>query len=152
LIAGGILPAIPDPFPALIHAIAVISQGDNKARAGVEKILTQLETQGWHLTAAVHALWNGQRDPILLTVGLDSEDTTILCRTLALVTEAEESQRRIAILTRAENAVAALGDNPQARADLVERLRTAAEAYTNGSMEEQTLARRLRELAVQVKR
>jgi hypothetical protein len=112
--------------------------------------LERLEDHGFHLSTAVHALWAGQRDPAVLTAGLDATDTALIGRILALTIEAEDAQRRTTLLARASAAVAAVGDDLQARVELVERLRTAAKVYTSGKEEDRALAARLRELVVQV--
>jgi tetratricopeptide (TPR) repeat protein len=80
--AAGILG---DPWEELLQAIAAIAQGDNSLRAEIEAFLPKLEAQGYHLTAAVRAIWAGQRDLAALTEGLDDTDTALVQRVLALL-------------------------------------------------------------------
>lgn len=40
---------------------------------------------GYHLTAAAQTIWAGQRDPAVLTEGLDATDTALAQRLLALL-------------------------------------------------------------------
>lgn len=72
-------------FRPLLHAIAVIALGDNALCPQTEAALVQLEQRGYHLTAAAHAIWGGQRDPAVLTMGLRETDIVLVQRVLALL-------------------------------------------------------------------
>ncbi|GAB4212494.1 MAG: hypothetical protein OHK0022_48400 [Roseiflexaceae bacterium] len=49
----------------------------------------------YHLTAAVGALWGGQRDPAALTAGLDAPAAVLLRRMLVLL-QGSTSERKAA--------------------------------------------------------
>ncbi|GAB4200688.1 MAG: hypothetical protein OHK0022_22010 [Roseiflexaceae bacterium] len=86
LIEAGILPKPnDDPFAPLLQAIVAVAQGDDGPRMEVEATLAQLEQRGFHLTAAVQAIWSGQRDLATLTSNLDDTDTALIRRVLALL-------------------------------------------------------------------
>lgn len=83
VVAG--LPEALEPFTPLHQAIADVARGDEQPRAPIEAALAQLEQRGLHLTAAVQAIWRGQRDPAALTQGLDASASTLVRRVLALL-------------------------------------------------------------------
>lgn len=69
----------------LLQAIATIARGDPAQQLAVEEALAQMEQQGFHLRAAAHRIWQGERDPAALTAGLDEIDTALVARVLALL-------------------------------------------------------------------
>ncbi|HEU4326930.1 MAG TPA: tetratricopeptide repeat protein [Roseiflexaceae bacterium] len=140
-----------EQFIPLLQAIAAVAQGDNGPRTEVEAALAQLEQRGFHLTAAVQAIWSGQRERAALTAGLDDTDTALIGRVLALLEQAEKAKQRADLLARAEVAVAAAGDDPEARAVLAEKLLTVAASYASGTPEDWELAAQLQALAEQIR-
>ncbi|HEU4322898.1 MAG TPA: tetratricopeptide repeat protein [Roseiflexaceae bacterium] len=136
----------------LLQAIAAVALGNEGLRAEVEAVLAGLEQEDFHLTAAVQAIWTGQRDFTSLTADLDDADTELIGWVLALLDEAEtvQDQKHAALLARAQAAVAAVGPDLAARAALADRLGTAAAAYTSGTPAERALAAQLRALAAQL--
>ncbi|GAB4199020.1 MAG: hypothetical protein OHK0022_18910 [Roseiflexaceae bacterium] len=74
-----------EEFAPLLQAIAAVAQGNAGPRAQVKAALARLEQHGFHLTAAIGALWGGQRDPAALTAGLDDTDAALIRRVLALL-------------------------------------------------------------------
>lgn len=84
-------PAPPDmervleAFAPLLQAIAAVAQGDETAKADILAALAQHEAKGWHLTAAVTALWAGERDPAVLTHGLDDQDASLIDAILVML-------------------------------------------------------------------
>lgn len=144
LIDANILPKPDaDPFGPLLQAVVAVVQGDNRPRAEVEAALANLEQGGWHLTAAVQAIWTGERNVAKLTQDLDRGSHRLVRRLLTMLTEAEAAKRRADLLARVEARVAAVGDDPQARADLAERLAAVVASYASGSPEDQALAAQL---------
>ena len=73
-------------FAPLLQAIAAVAQGDDGPRESIEAALPQLEQNGWQLTAPVHRLWAGERDPAALTAGLDPNSAQLV-RILPLLAE-----------------------------------------------------------------
>jgi hypothetical protein len=71
-------------FAPLLEAIAAVARGDDGPREQIEAVLPQLEEQGWQLTAAVHRLWAGERDPEALTAGIDPNSAHLIRHLLAL--------------------------------------------------------------------
>lgn len=69
----------------LLQAIAAVAQGDEELRPALEELLPQLEAKGWRLSAPVHTLWSGERDPDRLTTGLDESDSQIVRHILGLL-------------------------------------------------------------------
>ncbi|HEU4325001.1 MAG TPA: tetratricopeptide repeat protein [Roseiflexaceae bacterium] len=136
-----------DLFEPLFKAITEVAQGDDRPRAEVEIALADLNQHALGLTSIVGALWAGERDPAVLTAGLDEPYATLIRRTVALLADAEAIDSRAALLARCEAAVAAAGADPADRAELAERLHTAAMVYARGDAQDQTLAARLRALA-----
>jgi len=57
-----------------------VALGDASERDEIEEALTELEAQGWHLSAAVQRLWAGERDAEVLTAGLDEQDALLVLR------------------------------------------------------------------------
>jgi tetratricopeptide (TPR) repeat protein len=139
-----------DPFAPLLQAVVAVAQGDDSLRPQVEAELARREQGGWHLTAAVQAILTGERDAARLTQGLDDQDTELIRRLLTMLTEAEAAKQRADLLARAEARVAAVGSDPQARAELAERLATVAASYASGSREDQALAAQLRAFVAQL--
>ena len=77
-----------DPLIALaplLTAIAAIATGDDAQRPAVEAVLAELETGGWHLSAPVQRIWQGERDPASLATGLDEQDSALVRRILDLI-------------------------------------------------------------------
>jgi len=72
-------------FEPLLQAIATVANGDDAPRATVEEALPRLEEQGWQISAAVQAVWAGERDLEALSAGLDDSDTQLLRRILDLI-------------------------------------------------------------------
>jgi hypothetical protein len=93
----------------------------------------------------------GECNAATLIQGLDDQDTALIRRLLTMLTEAETAKQRADLLARAEVRVAVVGDDPQARADLAERLGTVAASYALGSPEDQALAAQLQGLIDQLR-
>jgi hypothetical protein len=74
-----------EQFTLQLQAITAMARGGNAPHSQIEAALSQLEAQDFHLTAAVQAIWAGQRDPAVLTAGLDDTDTKLVQRILALL-------------------------------------------------------------------
>jgi site-specific recombinase XerD len=85
--AAGQLWEIPlvEQFLPLLQAIAAVAQGEREPRGWVESELARLEQHGFCLTAAVQAVWAGQRDSDVLTRGLDEIDAALIRRVLVLL-------------------------------------------------------------------
>jgi tetratricopeptide (TPR) repeat protein len=172
---------ISDPlaqFTSLIQAIAVVADGDQEPRFQIEAVLARLERCGFHLTAAIQAIWAGQYDPTVLSRGLDDTDTALVLRVLSLLerkgrTEIRQSSairpqcpaasasrppsvqdagafRRAAALASAHAKVAAVGADPQAREDLAARFRSLADRHEQGDPPDPDLAAQLRALAARL--
>jgi hypothetical protein len=71
-------------FEPLLQGIAA-AVDDEGLRAEIEPVLEQVEQQGWRLTAAVHGIWNGERDAEALTAGLDEQDSALIRRLLDML-------------------------------------------------------------------
>ena len=72
---------IDQEFGALIAAIAAAT-GDRQARKAVEAELPQLEEDGWHIAAATHRIWKGERDWHALAENLNAAEALIVLRVL----------------------------------------------------------------------
>ena len=72
-------------FLPLLGDVALATYGNTIARALVEAVLPQLEEQGWHLSAAIHRIWTGERDDTALTADLDEQDSLLVRRILSLI-------------------------------------------------------------------
>lgn len=72
-------------FEPLLQGIAAATRGDATERREVEAVLPQLEQRGWHIAAAVRAIWNGERDAARLTARLDTADASLIRRVLAIL-------------------------------------------------------------------
>jgi len=79
-------------FHPLLLGIAAVAQGDDSPRAALLPLLAKLRQDGWHIDAAVHALWAGERDLARLTAGLAEADQQLLGRILQLVQEQEGAE------------------------------------------------------------
>ncbi len=66
----------------LLYDIALIAKGRSELRKGVEDQLKVLEQLGMHVSSAVYRIWAGERDPGLLTRGLDPSNELIVIRIL----------------------------------------------------------------------
>ncbi|MCP4695389.1 MAG: hypothetical protein GY862_00870 [Gammaproteobacteria bacterium] len=69
----------------MLQAIAAVAKGDDGPRAEVERFLPQLEENGCKISAAVQAVWAGERDADKLTAGLDDFDALLVRRILELL-------------------------------------------------------------------
>jgi hypothetical protein len=65
-------------FEPLILAVASVAKGNEAARPQLEALLTDLDGQGWHLSAAVQRIWAGERELQTLCKGLDRQDQQIV--------------------------------------------------------------------------
>ncbi len=71
----------------LLIAIARIAIGETIERNSVEKALDALETRGIRLRKPVQRLWNGERDVVILTEGLDENEAVLIQRILEMIAE-----------------------------------------------------------------
>jgi hypothetical protein len=71
-----------DEFEPLAQAVASVVKGNDSARQPMEALLADLDAQGWHLSEAVQRIWEGERDPSLLFLGLERQDRQIIQRIL----------------------------------------------------------------------
>ncbi|MCP4698376.1 MAG: hypothetical protein GY862_16215 [Gammaproteobacteria bacterium] len=70
----------------MLQAIAAVAKGDNTYhRTKIKESLLQQEKKGWKISAAVQAVWAGERDANKLTAGLDKADAQLLRRILELL-------------------------------------------------------------------
>jgi hypothetical protein len=74
-------------FEPLLQGIAAAARGDAGERHEVEAALPQLEQRGWQIGAAVHAIWQGERNADRLTAGLDAADASLIRRVLTILSE-----------------------------------------------------------------
>ena len=77
-------------FEPLLRAVARVALGDEEPRERAEAALAELEDNGWHLAAAVHRIWAGERDGDALTAGLDEQDSALIRRVLELLSAPAE--------------------------------------------------------------
>lgn len=90
--AAGVLGDPQEQFMPLLRAITAVAQGHDGPRAKVEAYLASMESQGFHLTAAVQAIWIGERDAARLTAGLDDQESALIHRLLTMISEAEAAR------------------------------------------------------------
>jgi hypothetical protein len=74
---------LPQWAPQFIAAIVAAVQGNEEARAEVEKILLQLEAGGWDCPLAIRRILDGESDADELCVGLDRGEAYIIRTILA---------------------------------------------------------------------
>jgi Cdc37 C terminal domain len=74
-----------DEFEPLAQAAASVIQGNDTARPLLEALLADMDEQGWHLSAAVQRIWNGERDLLTLSEGLEHPDIQIVQRILTIL-------------------------------------------------------------------
>ena len=74
-------------FEPLLQAIAAAASEDITQRHEIERVLEDLQAQGWHLQAVVERLWAGERDVRVLTAGLDEQNRALIARVLELLPE-----------------------------------------------------------------
>lgn len=81
------LEEILDEFDDFLRAVAIVARGEGDAglRAAIEEELDAMEEDDWHLREAVHQCWQGERDPAVLTAGLDATDAALINRLLELI-------------------------------------------------------------------
>lgn len=72
-------------FAPLLDAIADVARGNAADRAEIEAALRDIERKGWFFGRAIPAIWAGERDPAVLTRGLDHADTLLVQRILELL-------------------------------------------------------------------
>jgi hypothetical protein len=82
---GPDMPRLLEQWAPLLQVIADVAKGDDAERQAIEELLPQLEANGWQLTAAVHAIWSGERDAERLTAGLDPNSAQLVRHLLALL-------------------------------------------------------------------
>ncbi|HZU68781.1 MAG TPA: CHAT domain-containing protein [Ktedonobacteraceae bacterium] len=76
---------------SLIAAVATAMDNPDM-RAVVEEALQRIEAKGWHITTAVHRIWEGERDWHLLAEGLDRQDALVVLRILETLTSSAGPQ------------------------------------------------------------
>jgi hypothetical protein len=74
-----------EDFAPLLADIVAVASGDDSRRAVVEQVLAGLAQVGWQLQTPVAMIWEGERDPDLLTAGLDDEEVILVRRALELL-------------------------------------------------------------------
>jgi hypothetical protein len=93
-------------FDALLQAIAAAAT-DASLRGEIEPVLADLQEKGWMLPDPVHRIWAGERDPEVLTAGLDEQDAALVRRILEL---AQRSEKQAAVLASLPESVRAAFD------------------------------------------
>ena len=78
----------------MLHALAAVARGEDESagdgadlRPRLEEHLEMLRDRGVLIRPAVLRIWDGERDPDALTMGLDNIDATLIRRLLELTTE-----------------------------------------------------------------
>ncbi len=74
-------------FESLLRDI--VEAFDNSARqVEIEPVLVDLETKGWQLRCIAQRIWAGERDPAVLTRGLDTRNILLAQRILNIIADA----------------------------------------------------------------
>lgn len=71
-------------FEPLLKQVAAVAKGDGSQRAAVEQQLPVLQERGWKLSDAIQQLWQGERDPAVLSRGVDTNSASLIRRMLEL--------------------------------------------------------------------
>lgn len=77
--------AIVEQFEPLLQAIAAVAAGQGVQQAEIEAVLTDLETQGWHLWEAVQRIWSGERNYETLVDELGGAPALLVRRVLDII-------------------------------------------------------------------
>jgi len=74
----------------LIADIAAAAQNDDEARQQqIEAVLPELEAKGWHITAATHRIWAGERNWQALVEEMDNQDALLILCVLETIASPE---------------------------------------------------------------
>ena len=79
-------------FGSLIADVVATINGDIQARGRVEGMLPQLEADRWHITAAIHQIWAGERGWHHLTEDMDPQNALVILRVLETLASSARSQ------------------------------------------------------------
>jgi tetratricopeptide (TPR) repeat protein len=85
--AGPDMTRILEKWQLLLADMAAVALGDDAPRASIEELLPKLEEKGWHIDAAVRAIWDGERDAEKLVADLDDSDATLVKHVLELIAQ-----------------------------------------------------------------
>jgi tetratricopeptide (TPR) repeat protein len=76
---------------SLIFLIAAAAKGAIPVQTEVERVLPQLEKQGWHIATAIHHLWTGERDWHILSEDLGRQVALLIRRVLETLLMSSEA-------------------------------------------------------------
>jgi hypothetical protein len=89
ILAGGedrsAVTALVEDFAPLLADIVAVASGNDARRGVVEQVVAGLAQVGWQLQVPVAMLWDGERDPDLLTANLEDEEIILVRRILELL-------------------------------------------------------------------
>jgi tetratricopeptide (TPR) repeat protein len=74
------------PFAdAIAQLVAQSCQGDQDAHRQLEAAFPQLEAGNWQIVDAIRRMWDGERDPQVLTQGIDANSAAVVKHILAVL-------------------------------------------------------------------